>query len=68
MNGFFKVIHGLMPMYYAVQADFNIMYGGTGTTGIWLGLLTLTGVTILINLVIVVLRKHQPMLQFDRLS
>lgn len=68
MNGFFKGIHGLMPMYYAVQADFNIMYGGTGTTSIWLGLLTLTGVTILINLVIVALRKHQPMLQFDRLS
>lgn len=68
MNTFFKGIHGLMPMYYAVRADFNIMYGGTGTTGIWLGLLTLTFVTILINLGIVALRKHQPMLQFEQLS
>lgn len=68
MNGFFKAIHGLMPMYYGVTADFNAMYGGTGTTAIWNAFIILTICTLIINLVIVYVRKHQPMLDFSKLS
>lgn len=68
MNGFFKFIHNLMPMYYGVTADFNAMYGGTGTAAIWNGLIILTVCTLIINLVIVYARKHQPMLDFSKLS
>lgn len=68
MNGLFKSIHGLMPMYYGVAADFNAMYGGTGTAAIWNGLIILIVTTLIINLVIVYVRKHQPMLDFSQLS
>lgn len=68
MNGFFSAIHGLMPMYYGVSADFNAMYGGTGTTSLWTGLIILTICILIINIIIVAIRKRQPMLDFSKLS
>ncbi|MTV83253.1 ABC transporter permease [Secundilactobacillus folii] len=68
MNSFFKGIHSVMPMYYGIVADFNVMYGGAGTNSLWIDLIILTGVIFLINLVVVTFRKQQPMLHFEDLS
>lgn len=68
MNGFFKGIHAWMPMYYGVAADFNTMYGGIGNQSLWLNLAGLTLVYLVINLMIVTIRKTQTMVQFEKLS
>lgn len=68
MNGFFKASHYVSPMFYGIQADFNTMFGGPAITGTMVGLGLLTIAVFLIDLIIVALRKHQPMLQFEQLS
>ena len=68
MNSFFKASHYVSPMFYGIQADFNTMFGGSAITGTLVGLGLLTIAVFLIDLIIVALRKHQPMLQFEQLS
>lgn len=68
MNSFFNAAHFVSPLYYGVAADFNVMYGGTGTNKIWFNSMVMMFVLIVINLIIVALRKRQPMLQFNQLS
>ncbi|MCT3392312.1 hypothetical protein GQR93_14275 [Lentilactobacillus hilgardii] len=68
LNSFFKGAHYISPMFYSIQADFNIMFGGS-QAGMYLGQLVLLALGILIvNIVIVTFRKHQPILDFHQLS
>ncbi|GAY72194.1 hypothetical protein [Lentilactobacillus kosonis] len=60
MNGFYRAIHSIAPMYYSVTADFNIMYGGSGTTTLWTKLILIIIALIVINLVIVSLKRNKP--------
>lgn len=68
MNEFFKISHYISPMFYGIRADFNTMFGGPAIIGAMTGLEILTIAVLLVNLLIVALRKRQPMLQFEQLS
>lgn len=68
MNGFYQFAHFISPMYYSVQADFNIMFGGTGTSQLWWELILLTLGIMIVNTVIVMLRKKPMMVNFEDLS
>jgi len=60
MNDFYQAIHSVAPMYYSVTADFNIMYGGSGTTTLWMKLSLIIIALIVINMIIVRLKKSKP--------
>jgi uncharacterized phage infection (PIP) family protein YhgE len=68
MNGFYKFAHVISPMYYSVQADFNIMFGGNNTSSFWWGIVILTLCIIVVNIGIVSLRKKPTMINFEDLS
>lgn len=68
MNTFFKAIHSFSPMYYGILNDFNAMYGGTMPTSLWYSFIALIFGNIIVNLIIVTIKKQQTMLNFDRLG
>lgn len=68
MNGFFKFIHNLSPMYYGVSANFNIINGGNSVNSIWIKMIVLIISIILINVIIVSIKKKQIMLDFNSIS
>ncbi|RHW51827.1 hypothetical protein DS831_00375 [Bombilactobacillus bombi] len=68
MNNFFKSVHYFSPLYYGIQNDFNLMYGGDLTSQQQIGTILLLITCLCINFVIVTIRKKQPMLHFESLS
>lgn len=68
LNSFFKAAHYVSPMFYSVQSDFNIMFGGNQTGMYWGQLILLSLGILILNIVIVTFRKHQPILDFHQLS
>lgn len=66
MSPFFKLIHGASPMFYSIMSDYDLLYGNN--TSLWTGALLVALCYIVINLVIVALRKKQPMLDFSKLA
>lgn len=55
---FFKLMSYISPSFYAIQSDFNILYGGNGTQTLWLQLLMIGIVAIALHLVIVAFQKN----------
>ncbi|GLB46293.1 hypothetical protein WR164_02720 [Philodulcilactobacillus myokoensis] len=68
MNGFFKFAHNIAPMYYGIQSDFSIMYGGQLLSNLWEPAIILCIGLIVVNLIIIIFRKNQPMTDFSSLG
>lgn len=57
LPSFFKGFSTISPCYYSIQADFNVLYGGSGTGDLWLKLFCVALVAVLLNLLAVTIRK-----------
>jgi putative membrane protein len=68
MNGFFKFAHNVAPMYYGVQTDFSVIYGGVDIANYQTPFIILAISLVMINLVIVCIRKKQPMIELKELA
>lgn len=55
---FFKIMSYISPSFYAIQSDFNILYGGNHAEMLWLKFLTIGLVAIALHLIIVALQKN----------
>lgn len=58
LPGFFKAISNISPCFYSIRADYNVLYGGSGTTSLLLKLFTIGLIAIVIHVVIVTFQKH----------
>lgn len=68
MNGFYRTMHYISPMYYNIQADMINFYGGHGLTANIQGQLFLLISLIVLNLIIIIIRKKQPFVDLRKLS
>ncbi|MCT4387625.1 ABC transporter [Leuconostoc pseudomesenteroides] len=59
LPGFFKAMSNISPCFYAIRADYNILYGGNHTGTLWLQLFAIGIVTIVIHLIIVAFQKNK---------
>lgn len=68
MDSFFKAIHYLSPMYYSIMSDYDFLYNRGSFSSLWQGVTWLALGYLVLNLVIVALRKKQPIMKFEDLA
>lgn len=68
MGSFFKVTHTFSPMYYSIMSDYDLLYSQVSLTDLVSGAVVLALAYLLLNLIIVALRRRQPILHFEELA
>lgn len=68
LNGFFKAIHGISPMFYSIMSDYDLLYGNIQVSSLLGPALMVALGYIVLNTIIVSFRKKQPIMKFEELA